>query len=109
MGDPLKTFNTDAVSTALKRVTKSLGGVTRNAVVGDITRGEVVEVQVGTATATSGTGQATVGARRTGAVLIAIEMSTPVGQQFNWWIDGETLYVETSDTTKYGTLTFWVF
>ena len=83
-----------------------------NPVVGNIARGEVVTVEVPEDATGSGistdVGSADVGPRRTGAILIGMEL---IGDcERKWGIVGTTLTVEhNAASNAYGTYTFWVF
>jgi hypothetical protein len=92
-------------------IAKTVGAGLGSVVTGDITRGEVVEVTLGTsATARSATGSATVKTRRVGAELLGMDYVDGADDftEFKWSISDETLTVETRETI-FGTFSFWVF
>ena len=107
MGDAYKKPSTDAAATAIARVAKSLGAVSRNTTVADITSGEVVAVELNGAAPSAGT--ATIRARATGAILLGCsEVPGNPNDGMHWSIQGTTLTVTGPDA---GTVTvyFWVF
>jgi len=71
-------------------------------VIGDITRGEPVDVSFDNSDEES----VSVKERRTGAILISCDLDSP--GYFNWSISGTKLIVQ-QQSARTGTMTFWVF
>lgn len=99
-------FQKLGVDRLAQNISRSVNKPKGNTVTGDITRGEVVEVAVGTAATAADTGTAKVPGRRVGAVLLGHDL---LNHRFTWGIEGTTLTVTTSTAVGGNNFTFWVF
>ena len=75
-------------------------------VTGNITKGEVVSVTVGTSTVGATSATATVSGQRTGAILISTDC---IAHRYAWSISDTTLTVTTSGSASGEAFEFWVF
>lgn len=90
----------DRFSQNIKRaITNPVGNLTT----GSLTAGSKVVVEFD---GTSANATATVSPRRTGAILISVDLNAM--NEIHWSISGTTLSVRTN-TARTGTVTFWVF
>jgi len=83
-------------------IARAVNQPTGRLVTGDITRGDVVEVNLNIAS----TGSASVKPRRTGAILIGASFTG--NGEYRWEINSTVLTV-TANADLTGTFTFWVF
>jgi adenylosuccinate synthase len=97
-----KKLGLDRVTMNISKAFES-GIGTGGLITGDITRGEVVTVDL-----ESGAGSATVKDRRVGALPLAVNL-VATNESFNWSISGTTLSVSDANSANGGSITFWVF
>lgn len=99
----------DRAAQNIKRSVTNPTSVNAPLTIGDITKGEVVEVLVGEGVTTDTGGTARVKERRTGAILLGYTTSSGDSNlQFKWSIDRVTLTLLVEASTV-AIFRFWVF
>lgn len=108
MAKPYRTKGLDRASTAIKAAT---GAFAHNIRTGDITKGEVIEVEMDGASGNAA-GTAEIRARSTGALYLGQDGANAAADAnrigYDWYIDGTTLTVRGPNLNT-NTVYFWVF